>query len=106
MPTAPPAQRSGFLERIRSRPITPRRVIKWLVLAVLAWLVLSLVLFIISAELERGNLPSAADAALTSGPNMLFGTDTVLILGTDQRPRTGAGLQGARVQLQRRGQPV
>src|SRR5205807_1495291 len=32
-----------------------------------------------------------AQAALASGPNMLTGTDTVLILGTDQRPRTGPG---------------
>jgi LCP family protein required for cell wall assembly len=45
----------------------------------------------ISAQSEKGNLPSSASAALTGGPNMVTGTDTVLILGTDQRPRTGAG---------------
>jgi LCP family protein required for cell wall assembly len=77
--------------RGRRRPITPRRVIKWLVLAVLGWILLSLVLFIISAQIEQGNLPSSATAALSSGSNMLFGADTILILGTDQRPRTGPG---------------
>jgi LCP family protein required for cell wall assembly len=66
--------------------ITPRRVIKWLVLAIVAWLVLSVVLFVISAQIETGNLPSSASDALTSGGNMLFSADNVLILGTDQRP--------------------
>ena len=91
LPAGPPGRRQGFWERFRGRPITPRRVLKWIVLAIVAWLLLSLVLFVISAQIEQGNLPSSASAALTSGPNMLFGTDTILILGTDQRPRTGPG---------------
>ena len=91
LPAAAPERRRGRRARLRDRPITPRRVLKWLALAIVAWLLLSLVLFIISAQLEQGNLPSSASAALTSGPNMLFGTDTILILGTDQRPRTGPG---------------
>jgi LCP family protein required for cell wall assembly len=66
--------------------ITPRRVLKYLAIAIGAWLLLSLVLFIVSAQIEQGNLPSSASAALTSGGNMLTSTDTVLILGTDQRP--------------------
>jgi LCP family protein required for cell wall assembly len=73
------------------RKITPRRVLKYVLIAIGAWLLLSLVLFMISAQSEKGNLPSSASAALTGGPNMVTGTDTVLILGTDQRPRTGAG---------------
>jgi LCP family protein required for cell wall assembly len=31
-------------------------------------------------------VPSDAEAALASGPNMITGTDTVLVIGTDQRP--------------------
>ena len=73
------------------RPFTWRRVVKWLVLAIIGWLLLSVVLFIISAQIEQGNLPSSADNALSSGGNMLFSADTILILGTDQRPRTGPG---------------
>jgi LCP family protein required for cell wall assembly len=64
-----------------------KRVAKWVAIAVVAWLLLSLVLFVISAEIEKGNLPSSASAALSSGPNMITGTDTVLIIGTDQRPK-------------------
>ena len=56
-------------------------------MAVVGWLLLSLALFIISAQIERGKVPNSAKAALTSGPNMLTSTDTVLILGTDQRPK-------------------
>jgi len=77
--------------RAPGRPLTWRRVLKWVVLALLAWILLSVVLFVISAQIERGNLPSSADAALTSGGNMLFSADNVLILGTDQRPRAGPG---------------
>ncbi|MGI8413200.1 MAG: LCP family protein [Solirubrobacteraceae bacterium] len=76
----------GERSRGRRRRFTPRRVLKYLVLAILAWLLLSLVLFVVSAQLEQGNLSGSANAALTSGPNMLTSTATVLILGTDQRP--------------------
>ena len=62
-------------------------MLKWVLLAVVAWLVLSLVLFVVSAQIEQGNLPSSASSVLTGGSNMLTGTDTVLIIGTDQRPK-------------------
>ena len=72
--------------RFRRGKITPLRVVKWLAIAIVGWLLLSVVLFIISAQIETGNLPSSASDALTSGGNMLFSADNVLILGTDQRP--------------------
>jgi LCP family protein required for cell wall assembly len=56
------------------------------VIALAAWLLLSLVLFIISAASQSGGIPSDAQAALTSGGNMLTSTNTVLVIGTDQRP--------------------
>jgi LCP family protein required for cell wall assembly len=74
-----------------ARRITPRRVIKYLLIAIVGWLVLSLALFVISAQIEQGNLPQSAAAALQSGGNMLTSTDTILILGTDQRPIVGPG---------------
>src|SRR5437588_1978898 len=84
-------RRAGFGRRPFRGPITPRRVIKWIVLALVAWLALSLVLFVISAQVEQGNLPSSATSELTSGGNMLFSANTILIVGTDQRPKTGPG---------------
>ena len=74
-----------------SRRITAGRVLKYLLVAIVGWLLLSLVLFIISAQSQQGSLPQSAASALTSGPNMLTSTDTILILGTDQRPSVGAG---------------
>jgi LCP family protein required for cell wall assembly len=35
---------------------------------------------------QSGGVPSDAEAALASGSNMLFGTDNILVIGTDQRP--------------------
>lgn len=61
-----------------------------IVLAVVGWLALSFVLFLISSG-QQPALPTAAQAELTSGGNMLTSADTVLILGIDQRPRTGPG---------------
>ena len=71
----------------RWRRITPLRVLKYLAALVVAWLLLSLVLFIVSAQEQSGSVPNSARAALASGPNMLTGTDTVLVIGTDQRPK-------------------
>ncbi len=77
----------GGPERRTGRRITPKRVILGLLIALVAWLLLSLVVFIISASVQSGGVPSDAQAALTSGGNMLTSTDTVLVIGTDQRPK-------------------
>jgi LCP family protein required for cell wall assembly len=69
------------------RRITWKRVILGLLVALGAWLLLSLVLFLISASVQSGGVPSDAEAALAGGSNMITGTDTVLVIGTDQRPK-------------------
>ena len=74
-----------------TRRWTAGRVLKYLAIAIGAWLLLSLVLFVVSAQIEKGNLPSSASTALSGGGNMVTSTNTVLILGTDQRPTAGAG---------------
>ena len=78
--------RRGARRRYGGR-LTWKRGLMYLVLAVVGWLLLSLVLFLVSAEIEHGKVPNSAKAALTSGGNMLTSTNTVLILGTDQRPK-------------------
>jgi LCP family protein required for cell wall assembly len=74
-----------------SGPRTPgqiaKRVVKYVAIAIVAWLVLSLVLFIISAQIETSKLPSSVSDQLSSGGNMLFSANNVLIIGTDQRPK-------------------
>jgi LCP family protein required for cell wall assembly len=88
------ARTPGRRWRWRRGRISPLRAFGWLVGAIVAWLLLSLVLFMISSGQDSSSVSSAAESALSSGPNMLTGTDTVLILGTDQRP-TGSKEPGA-----------
>ncbi|NLT07331.1 MAG: LCP family protein [Solirubrobacterales bacterium] len=65
------------------RPISARRVLKWVAIAVAGWLALSLVLFMVSAQLEGGISDDAKDA-LAGGSNFVTGT-TILVLGSDER---------------------
>ena len=78
-------RRGGGLEP--GRKITPRRVLKYLVLFVVGWLLLSAVLFLVSAQVQSGSVPNSVSTALTPGGNMVTSTDTVLVIGTDQRPK-------------------
>jgi LCP family protein required for cell wall assembly len=65
------------------RPITPRRVVKWVAVAIGAWLALSFLLFMASAQLE-GGVSDDAKQALSGNGNFLTGS-TVLVLGSDER---------------------
>jgi LCP family protein required for cell wall assembly len=61
-------------------------VLKYLALAAVAWLLLSLVLFIVSAQVQQTKVSDAARAALSPGGNMVTSANTVLVIGTDTRP--------------------
>jgi LCP family protein required for cell wall assembly len=63
--------------------ITPGRVLKWVALALLGWILLSLVLFLISAQLQDGVSPEA-ERALSDDGNLITGS-TILVLGSDAR---------------------
>ena len=65
------------------RRITPGRVIKWIALAIAGWILLSIVLFLISAQLQDGVSPEA-ERALSDDGNLLTGS-TILVLGSDAR---------------------
>lgn len=65
------------------RQITPGRVLKWIALALLGWILLSLVLFLISAQLQDGVSPEA-ERALSDDGNLVTGS-TILVLGSDAR---------------------
>jgi LCP family protein required for cell wall assembly len=80
--------RAGRDGRRRSggRRVSWKKVVLGLVAVLVAWLLFSLVLFLISASTQSSSVPSDAENALASGGNMLTSTDTVLVIGTDQRP--------------------
>jgi len=83
--------REGIPQRGWRERITLRRVIKYLLIAIVGWVLLSFVLFMISAQTRSGSLPSGAQSQLTSGGPILTSANTILILGLDNRPTSGVG---------------
>jgi LCP family protein required for cell wall assembly len=77
---APPGKRP------RKR-ITVGRVVKWVVLALVAWIGLSLVLFLISAQVNQDQVSAEAQAQLADGGVGIVTPQTTLILGSDQRTK-------------------
>ncbi len=69
------------------KPITGRRVLKWLALALAAWIGISVVLFLVSAQIEQGKVSDATDEALDAGPLPLTAASNILVLGSDTRPK-------------------
>jgi LCP family protein required for cell wall assembly len=69
------------------KPITFGRVVKWIVLALVAWVGLSFVLFLISAQFAQKRVPDGAKTQLTSGGFPLTSAQNILVLGSDQRPK-------------------
>jgi LCP family protein required for cell wall assembly len=77
------------------KPWSAGRVVKIVLLAIGAWLLLSFVLFLISAQLEQDKVSDEAEAQLTGGGYPLVSANTILVLGSDARPKNskepGAG---------------
>ena len=77
---APPGEK-------RRRPITVGRVLKWIVLALVAWVGLSVVLFLISAQVNQDQVSADAQRQLSDGGVGILSAQTTLILGSDQRTK-------------------
>jgi LCP family protein required for cell wall assembly len=93
---APPeyeVQRGGRGPRLPRRVRLPRpgrrislgRVVKWLAIALVGWLLLSAALFMLSAQIQRGDLSDKVGPQLDPGPYPLTGANTILVLGSDAR---------------------
>jgi LCP family protein required for cell wall assembly len=74
--------RPGWRERL-----TPKRIVLYLVAAVLTWLALSLLLFLISAHFERTEPPSDVKSVLKPAGFPLTSANNILVLGSDRRPK-------------------
>ncbi|MEA2168498.1 MAG: hypothetical protein QOF76_1798 [Solirubrobacteraceae bacterium] len=64
---------------------TAKRVAKWVFTAAAGWVLLSLVLFMVSAWIQRKNTSDAARSALSSSGYTLTSANTILVLGSDAR---------------------
>ncbi len=67
------------------RQLTAGRVVKWLAIALAGWLALSAALFMLSAQIQRGDLAGKVGPQLDPGPFPLTGANTILVLGSDAR---------------------
>src|SRR4051812_32932097 len=76
-------ERSPAPRRTR-KPFSWGRVVKWVLLAVLAWIAFSFVVFLVSAQLAEHS-SDQAEAPLTKSGSLLTGS-TILVLGSDARP--------------------
>ena len=63
------------------------RVIGYVALAATAWVLVSLLLFLISAQLQRDDVTKAAGSALDPAGYTLSSPNTILVLGSDARTR-------------------
>jgi hypothetical protein len=65
------------------RPLSPGRIAAWIAAAIGIWLLFSLVVFMISAQVE----PGASDSTkrMLSSQGTMLGGSNVLILGSDAR---------------------
>jgi LCP family protein required for cell wall assembly len=69
----------------RRKPITVGRVVLWVALALAGWIGLSVLLFLISAQVNQDQVSDEAQAELAGGGVGVFGAQTTLILGSDLR---------------------
>ncbi len=81
--------------RLRDR-FTFWRVLGYLALAALGWLLVSLLLFLVSAQVQRQKVNDAAGSALNDSGFPLTAPNTILVLGSDARTK-GTKEPGANV---------
>jgi LCP family protein required for cell wall assembly len=95
LPRLPGAGGGGLRRLPRPGGLSVGRVVWWLVLALIAWVGISVVLFMVSAQIQHGDLAAKVGAQLDPGPYPLTGANTILVLGSDARPKgtkeAGAG---------------
>ena len=70
-------------------PISGWRIVRWLLLAALAWTALSVLVFLVSAQLQQGKV-SDANQYLGGAGYPLWSPNNVLVLGSDVRDDANA----------------
>jgi LCP family protein required for cell wall assembly len=85
------------------RAIPWRRIAKWTAIVIVSWLVLSIVLFMISAQIQSDKVPKDVKSALDDGGNMLTSANNILVLGSDQRPGESGPSRADTIMLMRYG---
>jgi LCP family protein required for cell wall assembly len=76
--------------RPKRRRITPGRIVAYLAMAIGAWLLISLILFLVSAQVQSQGIDDEAKAKLSGGGFTLTSPNTILVLGSDARTEENA----------------
>jgi len=69
------------------KPVTPGRVIRWLVLAAIGWVLVSILAFLAGAQIQQGKIGDAANQSLGGAGYPLWSANNILVLGSDQRTK-------------------
>jgi LCP family protein required for cell wall assembly len=81
----------GWFSRKRGtgapRRLSFGRILRFLAFAAVAWVLVSAILFLISAQIQESKVSDAAERQLSSGGFTLTSPNTVLMLGSDARPK-------------------
>jgi LCP family protein required for cell wall assembly len=80
----PPSEPGERPPRRTRKPVSWGRVAKWVALALAGWIGLSMLLFLVSAQIESGKISGEVDRYL-SGGFPLTSKNTILVLGSDAR---------------------
>jgi LCP family protein required for cell wall assembly len=72
------------------RRLTPGRIVAYVALALAGWVLLSMILFLISAQIQSSKIDDAANAKLSGGGFTLTSPNTILVLGSDARTEDNA----------------
>jgi LCP family protein required for cell wall assembly len=92
---APDGKRRTFGGR---KPWTWQRGLKWFGIVVFGWIALSVVLFLVSAQIQAGGMSQATKDALDPAGYPLTSANNILVLGSDQRVKgtkePGASTEG------------
>jgi len=68
--------------------LRPRRgLIRWIFLGLAGWVGLSLIIFLVSAQIQRQGVADEAGAALGGSGYTLTSANTILVLGSDERSK-------------------
>ncbi len=72
----------------KPRPrVTWKRVAKYLAIFLAAWILVSILVFLVSAQIQQGDVPDGVDEALAGGGFPLTSKTNILVLGSDLRPK-------------------
>jgi LCP family protein required for cell wall assembly len=90
-----PPRGPGEEERPSRRERDPRRkrgwswgrALRWLLVAIVGWVALSVVIFLISAQIQQGQISDETDQLLGGAGPPPFSANNILVLGSDQRTK-------------------